>query len=221
MSEFGNWKLVMLAALSVTVMFSVDTYVVPSTTAHAQVQQKTVCVLQPIDQSISLHVVNMTLKVLAQHNETSRYIGIISELTNKSNPGCDYVIQFERAVNSNYNWVDKTAPYTISGNTLTLYTDKTPVNLPDSIRSSLDSPGVLNPGGTSGKATSGGDVIAPVMTNWSCFGEAQATFHQNANGFTGYEVCNPYAGRAQTVSDQTPFYVIHKSLEDALTKMSL
>ncbi|MGI0101209.1 MAG: hypothetical protein ACREA7_01270 [Nitrosotalea sp.] len=200
MSEFGNWKLVMLAALSVTVMFSVDTYVVPATTAHAQVQQKTVCVLQPIDQSISLHVVNMTLKVLAQHNETSRYIGIVQELTNKSNPGCDYVIQFERAVNSNYNWVDKTAPYTISGNTITLYTDKTPVISAESTESYS---------------------MTNVMTNWSCFAEAQATFHQNANGFTGYEICNPYAGRAQTVSDQTPFYVIHKSLEYALTKMNL
>ena len=66
----------------------------------------------------------------------------------------------------------------------------------------------------------GGDVIAPVMTNPVCLAEALATFHQNANGFSGYEVCNPYSG-TQTVSDNTPFYVIHKSLEHALAKMHL
>ncbi|NHI04064.1 hypothetical protein DYY67_1439 [Candidatus Nitrosotalea sp. TS] len=61
--------------------------------------------------------------------------------------------------------------------------------------------------GTSGsKATSGGDVIAPVMTNLSCFAEAIATFHLRLNGFTGYETCNPYSG-TQTESDKIPFYV--------------
>ena len=208
MSEFVNWKLVMLTALSVMVIFSVDAYGAPAT-AHAQVSQKTVCVLQPIDQSISLHVVNMTLKVLAQHNETSRYIGLVQELTDQSNTGCDYVIQFQRAVNSNYNWVDKSVHYTVSGTTLTLYTNKTPVLVPDSIA-----------GGPAVGKSGGGDVIAPVMTNPVCLAEAQATYHLNLNGFTGYETCNPFAGK-QTESDKTPFYVIHKSLEHALTKMHL
>src|SRR5579863_206378 len=111
-------------ALSVMVLFSVGTYAIPAITAHAQVQ-KTICVLQPIDQSIPSKVVNMTEKVLTQHNETFTYIGLVQELTDKSNTGCDYVIQFQRAVNSNYVWVDKTVHYTISGTTLTLYTDKT------------------------------------------------------------------------------------------------
>lgn len=208
MYNLANWKLVMLAALSVMVIFSVDTYAMPAT-AHAQVSQKTVCVLQPIDQSISSHVVNMTLKVLAQHNETSRYVGLVQELTDQSNTGCDYVIQFQRAVNSNYNWVDKTVHYTISGNTLTLYTNKTPVVVPDSIA-----------GGPATGKSSGGDVIAPVMTNPVCLAEAQATYHLNLNGFTGYETCNPFAGK-QTESDKTPFYVIHKSLEHALATMKL
>lgn len=208
MSEFATWKLIMLAALSVMVMFSVDAYAMLAT-AHAQVSQKTVCVLQPIDQSISSHVVNMTLKMLAQHNETSRYVGLVQELTDQSNTGCDYVIQFQRAVNSNYYWVDKTAPYTISGTTLTLYTNKTPVVVPDSIA-----------GGPATGKSGGGDVIAPVMTNPVCLAEAQATYHLNLNGFTGYETCNPFAGK-QTESDKTPFYVIHKSLEHALANMHL
>jgi hypothetical protein len=151
----------------------------------------------------------MTLKVLAQHNETSRYVGIVQELTDKSNSGCDYVIQFQRAVNSNYNWVDKTVHYAISGNTLTLYTDRTPVNIPDSIAG----------GPAVGTKSSGGDVIVPVMTNWSCFAEALATYHI-VMGFAGYETCNPYSG-TQTVSDNMPSYVIHKSLEHALAKMHL
>jgi hypothetical protein len=214
LSEFASWKLVTLAALSVMVMFSVDAYVMPAT-AHAQVSQKTVCVLQPIDQSISLHVVNMTLKVLAQHNETSRYIGIVQELTDKSNTGCNYVIQFQRSVNTNYAWVDKTAHYAISGNTLTLYTNKTPVNLPSNIGSGNE--GVYAP---KTGAAHGGDVTSPVMTNPVCLAEALGTFHQNLNGFSGYEICNPYSG-TQTISDNTPSFVIHKALEHALTKMHL
>ncbi|MDE1764097.1 MAG: hypothetical protein KGH88_07600 [Thaumarchaeota archaeon] len=191
----------------------------PAITAHAQVSQKTICVLQPIDQSISSKVVNMTEKVLAHHNETSRYVGLVQELTDQSNTGCDYVIQFQRAVNSNYVWVDKSVPYTISGTTLTLYTNNTPVEIPYSISSVMSSSGAFNAGG-SGKASTGGDTFAPVMTNWSCFGEALATFHLSFNGFTGYTTCNPYSG-TQTESDKTPFYVLHKSLEHALTKMHL
>lgn len=217
-------KPVLLAALSVMVLFSVGLYAMPEVTAHAQVQQKTICVLQPIDQSIPSKVVNMTEKVLTQHNETFSYIGLVQELTDKSNTGCDYVIQFQRAVNSNYAWVDKTAPYTISGTTLTLYTDKTPVLVPDIISSGMSSPGALNAGGdpriSGSKASGGGDVIAPVMTNPICFAEAIATFHLNLNGFAGYTTCNPYSG-TQTVSDKMPFYVIHRSLEHALAIMHL
>jgi hypothetical protein len=216
LSEFGSWKLVILATISVMVLFSVDTYVIPAMTAHAQVPQKTICVLQPIDQSIPSKVVNMTEKVLTQHNETFTYIGIVQELTDKSNTGCDYVIQFQRAVNTNYNWMDKTVHYTISGNTLSLYTNTTPVLLPNNMASG-NGEGVYAP--ASG-AAHGGDVTSPVMTNPVCLAEALATFHQNANGFSGSEICNPYSG-TQTVSDNTPFYVIHKSLEHALTKMHL
>ena len=219
MYNIASWKLVPLAALSVMVLFSASVYVMPPVTAHAQVSQKMICVLQPIDQSIPSKVVNMTEKVLTQHNDTFTYIGLVQELTDKSNTGCDYVIQFQRAVNSNYVWTDKTVHYTISGNTLTLYTNKTPVNLPDSISSTMSSPGALNAGG-SGKATAGGDTFAPVMTNPLCFAEAIATFHLTLNGFAGYESCNPFAGK-QTESDKTPFYVLHKSLEHALTKMHL
>ena len=191
--------------LAVTCLILGGAIHVPSS---ANALQQIVCVLQPIDQSVPSHVVNMTMKVLGQHNQTAKYIGLVQELTDKSNTGCDFVIQFERAVNSNYNWVDKSAHYTISGNTLTLYTDKTPVNVPDSISFGGPSPG-----------KAGGDVFAPAMTNWSCFTEALATYHQNL-GFTGYMTCNPYPV-AQHTSDDIPFYVIHKSLEQALGKLHL
>ncbi len=223
MSEFASWKLVILTAISVMVLFSVDTYVIPAMTAHAQVPQKTVCVLQPIDQSINTKVVNMTEKVLTQHNDTFTYIGLVQELTDKNNTGCNYVIQFQRSVNSNYAWVDKTAHYAISGNTLTLYTNRTPVLLPNSIATGSSAPGIqiLNAGGPQGStAKSGGDVTSPVMTNPVCLDEALATFHQNANGFSGSEICNPYSGTI-SISDQTPFFVIHKALEHALTKLHL
>ncbi|MDE1764465.1 MAG: hypothetical protein KGH88_09540 [Thaumarchaeota archaeon] len=224
MYNLASWKLVTLAALSAMILFSASTYVMPPMTAHAQMSQKTICVLQPIDQSIPFRIVNMTEKVLTQHNETFAYIGLVQELTDKNNTGCNYVIQFQRAVNSNYVWVDKTVHYTISGTTLTLYTDKTPIELPDSISSVMSSPGALNAGGnpnTPGtKASGGGDTFAPIMTNPLCFAEAIATFHLTLNGFAGYETCNPYAG-TQTVSDETPFYVLHKSLEHALAKMHL
>jgi hypothetical protein len=215
LSELASWKLVILAAISVMVLFSVDTYVIPAMTAHAQVSQKTVCVLQPIDLSINSKVVNMTEKVLVQHKETFSYIGLVQELTDKSNTGCNYVIQFQRAVNSNYNWMDKTVHYTISGNTLTLYTNRTPVNIPSSIAG-----GGIGISSSGAAYSKGGDIISPVMTNPVCLAEALGTFHQNANGFSGYEICNPYSG-TQTVSDNMPFYVIHKSLEHALTKMHL
>jgi len=191
--------------LAVTCLVLGGTMYLPSS---ANALQQTVCVLQPMDQSVPSHVVNMTMRVLAQHNQTAKYIGLVQELTDKTDTGCDFVIQFERAVNSNYVWVDKSAHYTISGNMLTLYTDTTPVNVPDSISFGGPSP--------SGK---GGDIIAKTMTNWSCFTEALATYHQNL-GFTGYTVCNPYAA-AQHTSDDIPFYVIHKSLEQALGKLHL
>jgi hypothetical protein len=215
LSEFASWKLVVLAALSVMALFSVGTYVMPAITAHAQVSQKTVCVLQPIDQSINSKVVNMTEKVLTQHNDTFSYIGLVQELTDKSNTGCNYVIQFQRTVNSNYYWVDKTVHYTISGNTLTLYTNRTPVLVPDSISGG---PAALVDKGTTG--AKGGDILAPVMTNPICLAEALGTFHQNISGFSGYETCNPYSG-TMTESDNMPFFVIHKALEHALTKMHL
>lgn len=215
MYKFAGWKLVILAAISVIVLSSVDAYVIPTMTAHAQVSQKTICVLQPIDQSINAKVVNMTEKVLTQHNETFTYIGIVQELTDKSNTGCDYVIQFQRTVNTNYNWMDKTVHYTISGNILTLYTNRTPVLLPDNMATGNE--GSYAP---AAGAAHGGDVTSPVMTNPVCLAEALATFHQNANGFSGSELCNPYSG-TQTVSDGMPFYVIHKSLEHALAKMHL
>lgn len=199
----SKWSFATLVAVAYLVLFCF-TYL----PQIANATQQTVCVLQPVDQSIPSHVVNMTMKVLSEHNQDAIYVGLVQELTDKSNPGCDHVIQFERAVNSNYNWVDKTAHYTISGNTLTLYTDKTPVNVPDSISF----------GGPS-KGGKGGDVFAQVMTNWSCFAEAHATYHQNL-GFTGYMTCNPYAATLHT-SNNVPFYVIHKSLEQALGKMSL
>ncbi|MDE1766173.1 MAG: hypothetical protein KGI27_07860 [Thaumarchaeota archaeon] len=205
----GRWNFAMLAAMT-TVMLSGTGMYVPEIFANAA--QQTVCVLQPIDQSVPVHIVNMTTKVLAQHNETTKYIGLVQELTDRSNAGCDHVIQFQRAVNSNYDWVDKTAHYTISGNTLTLYTDTTPVDIPSSI--SFGGVGyAVGSGGT------GGDVFAPAMTNWSCFTEALATYHQNI-GSTMRESCNPYAG-AQHVSDSVPFYIVHKSLEQALEKMHL
>ena len=141
-----------------------------------------------------------------------------------------YVIQFQRSVNSNYAWVDKTAHYTISGTTLTLYTNTTPVLLPNSIASTSSGinnllSGVVVVNDVSqvevvGSKSAGGDVTSPVMTNPVCLAEALATFHQNANGFAGYEICNPYSG-TQSVSDSMPFYVIHKSLEHALAKMHL
>ncbi|NHI04065.1 hypothetical protein DYY67_1440 [Candidatus Nitrosotalea sp. TS] len=146
MYNLASWKLVTLAALSAMILFSASTYVMPPITAHAQVSQKTICVLQPIDQSIPSKVVNMTEKVLTQHNDTFTYIGLVQELTDKNNTGCNYVIQFQRAVNSNYVWVDKNAHYTISGTTLTLYTDKTPVELPDSISVCHELAGALNAG---------------------------------------------------------------------------
>ena len=199
----SKWSLVIF--LAVTCLILNGAIHVP---VSANALQHIVCVLQPIDQSVPSHVVNMTMKVLYEHNQTAKYIGLVQELTDKSNTGCDFVIQFERAVNSNYNWVDKTAHYTISGNTLTLYTDKTPINVPDSISF----------GGPS-KDRKGGDIIAKTMTNWSCFTEALATYHQNL-GFTGYTTCDPYAATIHT-SDNIPFYVVHKSLEQALEKMSL
>ncbi|MGI0045627.1 MAG: hypothetical protein ACREBB_00355 [Nitrosotalea sp.] len=206
-SRKANWKAILFTIFSVAILFQSGTYL---TVITASAVSQTVCVLQPIDQSIPLHLVNMTIKVLAQHNETSRYVGLVQELTDKSNTGCDFVIQFQRAVNSNYNWINKQAHYTISGNTITLYTDKTPVLVPNSIGGG---PSVGSKGG-------GGDVIAPIMTNWSCFAEALSTFHQNANGFSGYTTCNPYAG-TQTTSDNVPYYIVHKSLEHALGAMHL
>ncbi|MDE1763722.1 MAG: hypothetical protein KGH88_05715 [Thaumarchaeota archaeon] len=209
LEHIGRWNFAMFAAIAIVMSSGAGVHA-PEIFANATKQ--TVCVLQPIDQSVPVHIVNMTTRVLAQHNETARYIGLIQELTDRSNTGCDYVIQFQRAVNSNYDWVDKTAHYTISGNTLTLYTDTTPVDIPDSISFG----GVGYAVGSGGK---GGDIFAPQMTNWSCFAEALATYHQNI-GSTMQESCNPYAG-VQHVSDSVPFYVVHKSLEQALEKMHL
>ncbi|HJT09689.1 MAG TPA: hypothetical protein VJ771_02795 [Candidatus Nitrosotalea sp.] len=203
MSEQNKWIPVTILAITCLVLGGTAYLPIP-----ANASQQTVCVLQPIDMSVPSHVVNMTMRVLAEHNQTAKYVGLVQELTDKSNTGCNFVIQFERAINSNYNWVDKTAHYTISGNTLTLYTDKTPVNVPDSISF----------GGPS-KSGKGGDVFAQQMTNWSCFAEALATYHQNL-GFTGYTTCNPYAETLHT-SNNIPIYVIHRSLEQALEKMAL
>lgn len=224
-----RWSLVISATVLVVALFGGSMYV-PEISANGITQ--TICVLQPIDQSIPPHVVNMTMKVLSQHNETARYIGLIQELTDKSNAGCGFVIQFQRAVNSNYYWVDKNAHYTISGNTLTLYTDKTPVNVPDNTASGKMSLGVtpsisslapISPSPSTlaaGTKSHGGGDVGPPMTNWSCLGEALATYHQNI-GWTGSTPCNPYAGRAQSTDDNIPFYIIHKSLEQALVSMHL
>ncbi len=205
MLESNRWNAVVLVAATYLALGGL--VYLPDISANAL--QQTVCVLQPIDQSIPLPVVNMTMDVLVQHNQTVKYVGLIQELTDRSNGGCSYVIQFERAVNSNYYWVDKNAHYTVSGNTLTLYTDKTPVSIPDSMAF----------GGPSGPSGKGGDVFAKPMTNWSCFTEAHATYYQNL-GFTGYTTCDPYA-KPQHESDNVPFYVIQKSLEKALGIMHL
>lgn len=210
--------------------------------AGASSGQQTVCVMQPMDQSIPTHLVNMTMKVLGQHNDTARYVGIVAELTNKTNPGCTYVIQFQRMVNSNSQWVNVNAHYTISGNTLTLYTNTTPVNQPDSISNSQTTVGNSHeysytyytngittsntsfPGSSqaTGHGSTAGDVIAPVMTNWACLGEALATYHfHSITGYTGFEVCDPWGGTVSTTSDQVPYWIVHKSLESALAQMHL
>ena len=108
MSESASWKLVILAAISVMVLFSVDTYVIPDNDCSCPDTTKDSLHSATNRPVYSSKVVNMTEKVLTQHNETFRYIGIVQELTDKSNTGCNYVIQFQRSVNSNYAWVDKT-----------------------------------------------------------------------------------------------------------------
>lgn len=225
------WRPVKDSTVKLTIASTILILVFGTSSAYASTSsnQSTFCVLQPIDQSIPTHMVNMTMKVLGQHNETARYVGLVAELTNRTNPGCDYVIQFQRMVNSNDQWTDKNSHYTISGNTLTLYTNTTPINQPDSIGDAGTAVGghqyswTYSVGGVShtGHGSNAGDVIAPVMTNWACLGEALATYHfQSITGYAGFETCDPWVGTV-TTSDEVPSYVVHKSLELALAQMHL
>lgn len=189
---------------------------VVSTTPLVHAQQQIVCVLAPIDQTINSINLVMAFNMIAQHNQTAKYVGLIPELTNKTSAttGCDVVLQFQRMNNVNTIWDAKNIHYKISGNTITLFTNTTPV--------------VLNTG-ASGGVTSGisgsgqsGSVFALPMTNAACLGLAFGSYHQSL-GYTGSTYCDPYLASStdHNPNHDVPSYIVQKSLEHAFAKLHL
>jgi len=180
-------------------MYLANGMIVP---AHAE-PQKTICVLQPIDQSISYRIVNQAVQTAEEHNATVKIIGLIEELTNKSNAGCGIVINMERTYNTNIWWKDKTIHYLIEGNVITLFTHKTPVS------------NGLGQGGQN-------DAIVSQMVMTSCYGLGERFPHMygTQNDYMSNTECDPYQGQRH-IKTEISSYVVEKAENTALAKFGL
>ncbi|HEV2193371.1 MAG TPA: hypothetical protein VGR54_07135 [Nitrosopumilaceae archaeon] len=175
--------------------------VIPFGTANAQ-PQKNVCILEPIDFFMDKnYLIPMITRDVERHNVTTTQINIVNELNGKTQ-GCDIIIQIERAINSNMIWVDKTTKYLVSGNSITIFTEKS----------------------VFGNAY-GNMQLTPtnrIMTNWQCFEIAHGTIYQNI-GLDEYSrtLCDPYSNSLQSSSNNLSPYVIQKSVDLALKQFGL